>query len=65
MCIRDSLQRLTGQDRLSLRISADADAMHPGGLNLFGRHFGDYDQNIRVLFYYQEPEKPETSSAAD
>lgn len=63
--IDDILQRLTGQDRLSLRISADADAMHPGGLNLFGRHFGDYDQNIRVLFYYQEPVKPEASPAAD
>ncbi|WP_300940501.1 ArsR/SmtB family transcription factor [Faecalibaculum rodentium] len=43
-------------DELSFTIAADADAPHPGGLNLFGRHFGDYGQNIRVCFYYRNTE---------
>ncbi|WP_304472924.1 transcriptional regulator [uncultured Faecalibaculum sp.] len=50
----------TAQDTLPFRILAPASAVHPGGLNLFGRHFGDYDQNIRVLFYYRMNPADET-----
>ncbi|WP_305151608.1 hypothetical protein [uncultured Dubosiella sp.] len=41
----------TGMDTEQERI---ADAKHPGGLNLFGRQFGDYDQDIQVRFLRKE-----------
>jgi predicted transcriptional regulator len=29
-----------------MRIEVKRDARHPGGLNIFGRGFGNYDQDI-------------------
>ena len=31
---------------IRMRIGIDAKAAHPGGLNIFGRGFGNYDQDI-------------------
>ena len=31
---------------IRLRIGVKADAKHPGGINIFGRGFGNYDQDI-------------------
>jgi predicted transcriptional regulator len=28
------------------------DAVHQGGMNLFGREFGDHDQNIKMTINY-------------
>lgn len=40
---------------LVLRISAPRDAENAGGLTLYGRHFGNYDQDIRVRMQYKNP----------
>jgi predicted transcriptional regulator len=40
-----------GQD-LSLKISVPKDTTHPGGINIFGRGFGNYDQDIEVTVEY-------------
>ena len=37
---------------LSLKIGVEADAVHPKGINLFGKSFGDYPQDICVKYYY-------------
>lgn len=37
---------LTSHRSIRLRIEVKADAKHPGGLNIFGRGFGNYDQDI-------------------
>jgi predicted transcriptional regulator len=31
---------------IRLRIAVKPDAKHPGGINIFGRGFGNYDQEI-------------------
>ena len=31
---------------IRMRIGIDAKAEHPGGVNIFGRGFGNYDQDI-------------------
>ena len=37
---------------ISLRIENKANAEYVGGFNLFGKHFGDYEQDISVSFVY-------------
>lgn len=37
---------------LAIKIGVKEDAENQGGVNLFGRKFGDYDQDIRISFYY-------------
>ena len=37
---------LDGHHSIRLRIAVKADARHPGGINIFGRGFGNYDQDI-------------------
>ncbi len=37
---------------ISLKIENKADAEYVGGFNLFGRHFGDYEQDISISFVY-------------
>lgn len=39
---------------LRLRIAAHRDAQHAGGLTLYGRGFGNYDQGIRVRMQYRK-----------
>ncbi|MNR64997.1 hypothetical protein D3C85_1878640 [compost metagenome] len=38
--------------KLRLRIAIKPDAVHQSGLNLFGRQFGDYEQNIMMQVKY-------------
>lgn len=44
--------------KVRLRIGIKPDAVHQGGINLFGRQFGDFEQNIvmKVNFIPQEEE---------
>lgn len=37
---------------LHLRIGIDPSAPNQGGLTLFGQHFGNYAQDIQVIYYY-------------
>ena len=37
---------LSGHHSIRLRIEVKPDARHPGGVNIFGRGFGNYDQDI-------------------
>jgi len=37
---------VAGHHSIRLRIAVKADAKHPGGINIFGRGFGNYDQDI-------------------
>jgi predicted transcriptional regulator len=38
---------------IRLRIGIDAKAEHPGGVNIFGKGFGNYDQDIVMRLYLQ------------
>jgi predicted transcriptional regulator len=37
---------LANHHSIRLRIAVKDDAKHPGGINIFGRGFGNYDQEI-------------------
>ncbi|ASK62822.1 ArsR family transcriptional regulator [Virgibacillus phasianinus] len=39
---------------LSLRIGIKEDAIHKGGINLFGKLFGDYEQDIKLKVEFSE-----------
>ena len=43
---------LTDQSILRLRMEVKEDAVHPGGLTLFGKFFGDHSQGILVTVRY-------------
>lgn len=43
---------LQNSHKLRVRIGIKPDAIHQGGVNLFGRQFGDYDQNIKMTVHY-------------
>lgn len=43
---------LQNSHKLRVRIGIKQDAVHQGGVNLFGRQFGDYDQNIKMTVHY-------------
>lgn len=43
---------LQNSHKLRVRIGIKPDAVHQGGVNLFGRQFGDYDQNIKMTVHY-------------
>lgn len=43
--------------RMLFQIEVKKDAKHAGGLNLFGKKFGDYDQGIVFRAYYPENTK--------
>ncbi|MNE85223.1 hypothetical protein D3C80_1822010 [compost metagenome] len=43
---------INGSPKMRLRIGIQPDAVHQGGLNLFGRGFGDYGQNIIMKISY-------------
>ncbi|MNC76589.1 hypothetical protein D3C75_1283390 [compost metagenome] len=44
--------KLGGQNHVDLRIGVKEDARFKGGLNLFGRKFGDYEQDLVMKIYY-------------
>jgi predicted transcriptional regulator len=37
---------LSAHHSIRVRIEVKPDARHPGGVNIFGRGFGNYDQDI-------------------
>ena len=44
--------QLKNEDFISLKIGVKKDAKYVGGLSLFGKSFGDYNQDILVSFYW-------------
>ncbi|MDO5518155.1 MAG: winged helix-turn-helix transcriptional regulator [Clostridium sp.] len=38
---------------ISFKFSAPADTKNPGGLTIFGKNFGDYNQSIKVESFYE------------
>ncbi len=42
---------LAAHHSIRMRIGIAADARHPGGVNIFGRGFGNYDQDIVMRLY--------------
>lgn len=44
--------QLSKQEYISVRIGIKEDALHVGGVNLFGSGFGDHAQDIRFKIYY-------------
>ena len=47
----DELQ-LTSESPIRLRLSVPETAAHLGGLTIYGRNFGNYDQDIKVMISY-------------
>ncbi|WP_108659087.1 ArsR/SmtB family transcription factor [Acuticoccus kandeliae] len=43
--------RLTEHHSIRLRVGIDAEARQPGGVNIFGRGFGNHDQDILMRLY--------------
>ena len=48
---------LTDQSILRFRMEVKEDAVHPGGLTLFGKSFGDHSQGILVTIRYSASEE--------
>ena len=46
---------ISGHHSIRLRIEVKRDAGHPGGVNIFGRGFSNYDQGDIVLRLTTEP----------
>lgn len=44
---------LMREHHIRVRLGIKEDARHPGGLNLFGRRFGNYPQDLRLRIRYQ------------
>ncbi len=44
---------------IRMRIGIDRHAEHPGGVNIFGKGFGNYDQDILMRLYLHRPEAAE------
>lgn len=43
---------------IRLRVGVDERAKHPGGVNIFGRGFGNHDQDILLRLYLKDRTKP-------
>ena len=48
---------ITPDSTITLRIAAPDTAANSGGLTIYGRSFGNYDQDIRVRMHYTESEQ--------
>ncbi|SCJ31683.1 Uncharacterized protein conserved in archaea [uncultured Clostridium sp.] len=47
-------QYLTGElDCISFKIECPKDTQNPGGINIFGKNFGNFDQNIKIKCFYK------------
>lgn len=44
--------RLTSDSTIRFRLSVPEDAEHSGGLTIYGRNFGNFEQDIRVQIFY-------------
>jgi predicted transcriptional regulator len=51
---------LAANNHIAVRLGVKPDARHVGGLNLFGRKFGNYPQDIvmRLEYVFQQDAKP-------
>jgi predicted transcriptional regulator len=49
---------LAAHHSIRLKVGIDERAKHPGGVNIFGRGFGNYDQDIVMRLYMAQP-KPD------
>ncbi|QHW31891.1 ArsR family transcriptional regulator [Paenibacillus rhizovicinus] len=49
--------KLTYRPNVKVRIGVKGDAIHQGGVNLFGRQFGDHEQEILLKVYYSLDEE--------
>ena len=50
----DDFAFITKEKCLRFALGVKKDAKYPGGLNLFGRNFGDYNQGIRLSVTYSD-----------
>ena len=50
--VKRSDLKLTHRPNVRLRIGVKEDAIHQGGVNLFGRQFGDHEQDIVMKVHY-------------
>lgn len=57
VCLDDL--NLPARSYVSMRVGVKEDAAHVGGLNLFGRKFGNYPQDIVMTLHFRQPEQPE------
>lgn len=46
--------KLHQKDRITLRIENKKDALHMGGFNIFGKEFGNFDQDIVMSITYEK-----------
>jgi predicted transcriptional regulator len=53
---------LASHHSLRVKIGIDDDARHPGGVNIFGRGFGNYDQDILMRIHLRQPDPSTTIS---
>ncbi len=49
---------------IRLRVGIDESAQNPGGVNIFGRGFGNHDQDIVMLLYLGAQQDPPEATAA-
>ena len=49
--------KLEQRPSVRLRVGVKADALHKGGINLFGRSFGDFEQDIVMKVHYVDAEQ--------
>ncbi|MCR5088884.1 MAG: ArsR family transcriptional regulator [Oscillospiraceae bacterium] len=50
--------RITADSSILFRITAPETAEHCGGLTLYGRSFGNYDQALRIRVHYKDRQEP-------
>lgn len=48
------LYDLIEKEYIAIRIGIDSEAVHQGGMNLFGEGFGDYGQNLVLTMIFDE-----------
>jgi predicted transcriptional regulator len=53
---------LPAHHSIRLKVGIDDHAKHPGGLNIFGRGFGNYDQDIVMRLHLVQPAEREASA---
>ena len=56
--------KLAMSNHLRVRLAVKEDARHAGGMNLFGRRFGNYPQDIVMRIAYEFPKGGSTARAA-
>lgn len=49
---------------IRLRVGIADDARHPGGINIFGKGFGNHDQDIVMRLFLEAPQEPNATGKA-